>query len=122
MAGLSVTTTVVRKGETLIMEDQPETAELDRNRRAIARALAREDPVLQMDLIRAWGAEEAQAPGGIARITAWRLEERVSAYFEAHPEAMERLVRREIEAVVRALVATARTFRNLSPTRAGSQR
>jgi hypothetical protein len=117
-----VTTTAARKGETLIMADEPEVEALDRNRRAIARALAREDPVLQMDLIRAWAAEEAQAPGSVARIAAWRLEDRVNAYFEAHPEAMERLVRREVEALVRALVAMARSFRALNPTRAGSHR
>jgi hypothetical protein len=84
------------------MADEPE---VDRERTAIARALAREDPMLQMDLIRAWAAEESQAAGGVPRIAAWRLEERVSAYFEAHPEAMERLVQREMDTVVRALIA-----------------
>jgi hypothetical protein len=97
-------------------------AALERYRRAIARALAREDPVVHMELIRAWAAEEAQPAGGVVRLAAWRLEERVSAYFEAHPEAMERLVQREIDAVVGALVAMARSFRTLNPIRAGSQR
>jgi hypothetical protein len=80
-------------------------AALERYRQAIAAALEREDPVVQMDLMRAWAAEESQAADGVPRLAAWRLEERVSAYFEAHPEAMERLVQREIDAVVRAVVA-----------------